>query len=185
MRGHRKNTNRYAHKFLKQSEKHSKVSRSLIFKWHKRFTDGRDSLADDEREGRPSFRESDAVKNEVRDVINGDRRLTVCEVADKCGISKTTTHQILENDLNMNRVCARWVPRILTAEHLTKRVELSKITKSLGKNMLILFMDRKGMLLTHAVPRGQTVNSEYYSKVINIIITFEINELIIFPVNLN
>jgi hypothetical protein len=42
-----------------------------------------------------------------------------------------------------------------------------------------------GMLLTHAVPRGQTVNSEHYSKVINIIITFEINELIIFPVNLN
>jgi hypothetical protein len=36
--------------------------------------DGRDSLADDEREGRPSFRESDAVKNEDRDVINGDRR---------------------------------------------------------------------------------------------------------------
>jgi hypothetical protein len=35
-------------KFLKQSEKHSKVSRSLIFKWHKRFADGRDSLADDE-----------------------------------------------------------------------------------------------------------------------------------------
>jgi hypothetical protein len=74
------------HKFLKQSEKHSKVSRSLIFKWHKRFADGRDSLADDEREGRPSFRESDAVKNEVRDVINGDRRLTVREVADKCGL---------------------------------------------------------------------------------------------------
>jgi hypothetical protein len=45
-------------------------------------------------------------------------------------------------------------------------------------------MDRKGMLLTHAVPHGQTVNSEYYSKVINIIITFEINELIIFPVRL-
>ena len=218
------------HKFLKQSEKHSKVSRSLIFKWHKRFADERDSLADDEREGRPSFRESDAVKNEVRDVINGDRRLTVREVADKCEISKTTAHQILGNDLNMNRVCARWVPRILTAEHLAKTIyqkvnhggirfldriittdeswfhyydpetkqqssqwkncnspppKKAKITKSLGKNMLIPFMDRKGMLLTHAVPRGQTVNSEYYSKVINIIITFEINELISFPVNLN
>jgi hypothetical protein len=61
----------------------------------------------------------------------------------------------------------------------------AKITKSLGKNMFILFMNRKGMLLTHAVPRGQTVNSEYYSKVINIIITFENNELNIFPVNLN
>jgi hypothetical protein len=29
------------------------------------------------------------------------------------------------------------------------------------------------------------LNSEYYSKVINIIVTFEITELIIFPVNLN
>jgi hypothetical protein len=27
------------HKFLKQSEKHSKVSRSLIFMWHTRFAD--------------------------------------------------------------------------------------------------------------------------------------------------
>ena len=53
-------------------------------------------------------------------------RLTVREVADKCGISKTTVHQILGSDLNMNRACARWVPQILTAEHLTKREELSK-----------------------------------------------------------
>jgi hypothetical protein len=60
--------------------------------------------------------------NEVWDVINGDRRLTVREVADKCGISKTTAHQILGNYLNMNRVCARWVPQILTAEHLTNPV---------------------------------------------------------------
>jgi hypothetical protein len=168
--------------------------------------------------------------------LNINKRLTLRKVADKCGIYKTKAHQILGNDLNTNRVCARWVLRILTAEHLTKRVELSKqfikkvnrggirfldriittdeswfhyydpetiqqssqwkncnsplpkkakITKSLGKNMFILFMDRKGMILTHTVPRGQTVNSEYYSKVINIIITFEINELISFPVNLN
>ncbi|CAG2186353.1 unnamed protein product [Mytilus edulis] len=98
------------HKFLKQSEKHSKVSRSLVFKWHKRFGDGRDNLEDDEREGMPSFRKSETIKDEVLNVINSDRRLTVREVADKCDISKTTAHHILANDLNMNRVCARWVP---------------------------------------------------------------------------
>jgi hypothetical protein len=32
---------------------------------------------------------SDVVKNEVCDVIDGDRRLTVREVADKCVISKS------------------------------------------------------------------------------------------------
>ena len=30
-----------------------KVSRRLIFKWHKRFQDGRESLDDDSRSGRP------------------------------------------------------------------------------------------------------------------------------------
>ena len=29
------------HKFTKQSVTHSNVSRSLVFKWHKRFSDGR------------------------------------------------------------------------------------------------------------------------------------------------
>jgi hypothetical protein len=38
------------------------------------------------------------------------------------------------------------------------------VTKSLGKNMFILFMDRKGTILRHAVPRGQTVNADYYCK---------------------
>ena len=90
------------HTFIKRSVTHSNV----------RFSDGRDSLMDDKREGRPSFKTSDVVKNEVRDVIDGDRRLTVREVADKCIISKTAIHEILVQELHMNRICARWVPRM-------------------------------------------------------------------------
>jgi hypothetical protein len=53
-----------------------------------------------------------------------------------------TAHQILANDLNMNRVCARWLPQILTAEHLTKRVELSKqFIKKVNRGG-IRFLDR-------------------------------------------
>ena len=36
----------------------------------------------------------------------------------------------------------------------------AKRARSIGKEM-----DRRGMLLIHVVPKGQTVNSEYYSKV--------------------
>jgi hypothetical protein len=85
------------HKFIKRSV----VSRSLVFKWHKRFSDGRGSLMDDKRERRPSFKTSDVVKNEVRDVVDGDRRLAVREVADKCVISKTTVHEILVQELHV------------------------------------------------------------------------------------
>lgn len=48
------------------------------------------------------------MKNEVCDVTDGDRRITVREVAEKCRVSKTTVHDILFQDLNMRRVSARW-----------------------------------------------------------------------------
>lgn len=54
----------------------------------------------DVREGRLSFRYYRALKNEVRDVFEGDRRLTVREV------SKNTVHDIFSQNLNMSRVCA-------------------------------------------------------------------------------
>jgi hypothetical protein len=42
----------------------------------------------------------------------------------------------------MNRVCARWVPQILTAAHLTKRVKLSKqFIKKVNRGG-IRFLDR-------------------------------------------
>jgi hypothetical protein len=84
------------------------------------------SLMDDTREGRPSFKTSDVVKNEVRDVIDGDRSLTVREVANKCITSKTTVHDILVQELHMNRIYAQWVPRMLSEENMTNRTEASK-----------------------------------------------------------
>jgi transposase len=131
-----------AHKFIKQSVTHSNVSRSLVFKWHKRFSDGRGSLMDNKRERRPSFKTSDVVKNEVCDVIDGDRRLTVCEVADKCAISKTTVHEILVQELHMNHICARWVPRMLSEENMTNRTEASRQFLRKISQSRIGFLDR-------------------------------------------
>ena len=37
--------------------------------------------------------------------------------------------------------------------------------KFVGKHICIMFMHRKGILLSHFVPHGQTVNKAYYSKV--------------------
>lgn len=54
------------------------------------------------QEGKPSF-----LQNEVRGVINSDRRLTVREFAEKWEVSKTTVYDILSQDLNMSRVCTQ------------------------------------------------------------------------------
>lgn len=48
----------------------------------------------------------------------------------------------------------------------------ARVVKSKAKHMFIVFMDIEGVILTHAVPDGVTVNAAYYSKVsLNIINT--------------
>lgn len=49
------NTLTETHKFLKQSEKHKNVSRSSVFKCHERFSDKRENVMDDVRDGKLLF----------------------------------------------------------------------------------------------------------------------------------
>ncbi|XP_052266722.1 protein GVQW3-like [Dreissena polymorpha] len=42
----------------------------------------------------------------------------------------------------------------------------ARVMKSGGKHIYIFFMDRRGMLLIHKVPDGQTINATYYQKVL-------------------
>ena len=72
----------------------------MVFKWQRRFGHRRGNFEDNEREGMPSFRKSDAIKDEVLNVINSDHQQAV---ADKCDISKTTAHHFFANDLNMKK----------------------------------------------------------------------------------
>ena len=108
------------HKMIKESG-NSNCSRSLVFKWHKRFKDGRESIEDDERVGRsPSVRST--VVRKVRDLINEDRRFTLRILSSDLGISKSTVQRILKEDLHMRKVSARWVPKLLSSDQKAKRV---------------------------------------------------------------
>ena len=44
--------------------------------------------------------------------------------------------------------------------------EKARVNKCGGKTMYVMFADRRGMILSHAVPKDQSVNAEYYSKVL-------------------
>jgi len=62
----------------------------------------------------------------VRAVIRGNRRLSVGEVADEVGISIGSCHQIFTEKLQMRRVIAKYVPRLLTDDQKENRVEISQ-----------------------------------------------------------
>ena len=59
-------------------------------------------------------------------MIEEDRRLTVRELAEETGISKTTIDEILVHDLQLKHVPARWVPHLLTDANHAERVRCSR-----------------------------------------------------------
>ncbi|KAJ4444141.1 hypothetical protein ANN_05930 [Periplaneta americana] len=85
-----------------------------IKEWFNRFKDGRTSAESEQRCGRPQTARSAAVVERVRNLVMADRRLTVREIAEEVGVSKNSAHAILRDDLNMNRVAAKFVPKLLS-----------------------------------------------------------------------
>jgi predicted transcriptional regulator len=58
-----------------------------------------------------------------------DRGATCEEIAQATGISPTSVFRILTKDLQKRKICARWVPQCLTAEHKQKRLEIATLLK--------------------------------------------------------
>ena len=77
------------------------------------------------KSGRTSTSMDDDHVEKVLAVIRQNRRLTVREVAEEVGICKSSCHLILTDKLQLHRVAAKLVPRLLTdalliREFLTK-----------------------------------------------------------------
>src|SRR5215469_9212761 len=98
--------------------------RARVFEWHKRFSEGRESVRDDDRPGRPRTTVTDDSIEKVRDVIRKHRRLGVRAVAEEVNLDRESVRRILREELNMREVCAKMVPKLLSGEQKERRKEL-------------------------------------------------------------
>ena len=62
----------------------------------------------------------------MENLVRGDHRLTVRGIAEEAAISKDSVHEILRADLNMRRMAAKFVPKLLSAEQKELRVEVAQ-----------------------------------------------------------
>ena len=92
----------------------------------KRFKDGRASVESDPRSGRPSTSRKEEVMDQVREKVLEDRRLSVQEIVAEVGINTGSVHSILTEDLNLRRVSAKFVPKLLTEQQKELRKEISE-----------------------------------------------------------
>ena len=98
------------------------LNKSAVYDRFSRFKNGQETLEDDQRSGRPSTSRTDEMIEEVRQLIQCDRRMTIVGLEQEVGISHESIHRILSDDLKMRRVSAKFVPRQLTTDQMECRM---------------------------------------------------------------
>ena len=59
-------------------------------------------------------------------MVEQDARLSVKDIASCTGISEGSVQAILKKRLDLRKVCARWVPHLLTEEQKTQRLKCAR-----------------------------------------------------------
>ena len=90
-----------------------------------RFNDGWESIENDPRVGRPVSILMEKNVATVKTLIEEDARYTVQGIEELSGIHSSSVLKILRQRLGLRKICARWVPHLLTHEQKQSRVRLA------------------------------------------------------------
>ena len=102
------------------------LSTSTIRRWIATFKDGEEEIKDKARSGRPREAVTSEKIARVEDLVSNDPHTSIKELTNEVGISRERISYILHEELNLHKLCAKWVPHRLSEEHKRNRVELSK-----------------------------------------------------------
>ena len=97
------------------------VKKTAVYKWVKCFSEGRESVTVEERSGRPATSRTKENIAKVRQIVRENRRLTVWSIAEQVNIHRETVREILTEDLDIRKVCAKMVLKQLTEEQKQRR----------------------------------------------------------------
>ena len=111
-----------SYQMITQAYGQEALSKTTVFEWFSRFRAGGDSVKDLPRSGRPNTSTTQLHVQAVEQIIIQDRRFSLQHVAEEVGISFGSTQHIVTEILEYRKVCARWVPKILTQVHRFHRV---------------------------------------------------------------
>ena len=89
---------------------------SCVRWWVKHFKDGNTSIQDQPQSGRPWTASTEPNKKIVEEIIKEDRRVTRDAIATKLWTGHNAVQEMI-GSLGYRKICASWVPRLLTEDH--------------------------------------------------------------------
>jgi len=185
--------------------------------WVAQFKRGDFPTCDAPRPGRPKTVTTPEIIDQIHERILDDRRISAKSIAEQLGISRERVGSIINGDLDMRKLSAKWVPKCLNAEQKRQRCQSSeqlleflrrdpndflsqlvtmdetwlyhydpetkqqsmewrnsgshrpkniRVQKYAEKVLASIFWDQDGILLIDYLPKGHTINAEYYSSLL-------------------
>ena len=111
---------------IQQAFGNDALSPTQIKLWFKCFKDGRAFIESDHRSWRSSTSRNNEVMDQVHEKVLKDRCITIQEIAGEVGISTGSIHTILTEGLNLRKVSAKFVPKMLTEQQKELRKEIAE-----------------------------------------------------------
>lgn len=102
------------------------VSYATVAEWTRRFREGRTSLEDDSRIGRPVTAATDGNIDLIRLLVEENPHISIRYIAFDTGMSYGTISRIIHDELKLKKLCARWIPHELTAQGKKQRVDICR-----------------------------------------------------------
>ena len=100
----------------------SAPSYSFICKWVRRFEEGRTSIDDDPRSGRPQANVAEIIVAHLEEQPFASVRSTAQEL----NLAPSTVYRTFTQELGLQKFVSHWVPHTLTEAQRQQRVELSR-----------------------------------------------------------
>lgn len=110
---------------LKKQFGEETLSDISVYKWSKAFKDGRERVENEPHSRRPKTSTTEQIADRVNALIQNDRRITVRDIASTLNISVGGVDCIIIDQLQYRKVCARWIPRMLTDQHKQTRLQVA------------------------------------------------------------
>ena len=102
------------------------VSYTTVAEWIQRFNQGRISIEDHPRSGRPLTEATDRNIEIIRALIDKNPHISIRYMVFETGLSYGTNNRIIHDDLKLKKLCGRWTPHQLTEKNKQQRMQICR-----------------------------------------------------------
>lgn len=127
---------------MKATYREDAPSYDIVKHWHHQFKCGRTSVATAPIPGWPQSAIDEDTIRQIKAAILEDHHITLRQLAQDVKICVGSVEKIIHDHLHMQKVCARWIPRLLTPLHRQEWVNCSEALLAMCQKKQVDFFDR-------------------------------------------